>query len=58
MAGIEVPAIPIDVSSIGPQIGHRFPDVTLPDQFGSLIDLHEHRSDGKALVVFIRSASW
>lgn len=48
----------VDFSTIGPQVGDRFPDVVLPDQTGRLIDLHEHRADRKGLVVVHRSADW
>lgn len=53
------PAAPyLDFSIIGPKLGERFPDVTLPDQHGQLVDLHAARGRGKALVVFNRSAKW
>ena len=48
----------IDFSGIGPPVGVRFPDVTLPDQSGELVDLHRMRGDRRALVVFFRSARW
>jgi hypothetical protein len=47
-----------DFDSIGPQVGERFPDVVLPDQTGTLVDLHEHRAGRRAIVVFHRSADW
>ena len=49
---------PIDFSQIGPVVGDRFPDVTLPDQHGNLVDLHQARGNQRALVVFHRSAAW
>ena len=48
----------IDFERVGPRLGERFPDVVLPDQSGLPIDLHRHRGDRRALVVFIRSADW
>jgi hypothetical protein len=53
------PSLPfVDFSRIGPQIGEAFPDVSLPDQHGQVVDLHSARRGKKALVVFYRSASW
>jgi len=48
----------LDFSRIGPAVGRRFPDVTLPDQHGRTVDLHAERAGRHALVVFHRSASW
>jgi peroxiredoxin len=48
----------LDFDQIGPNVGERFPDITLPDQSGSPVNLQEHRGDRKGLVVFHRSASW
>lgn len=42
----------------GPAIGERLPDVALPNQDGEVVDLHAHRGDSKAVVVFYRSAVW
>lgn len=42
----------------GPRIGERFPDVSLPDQTGAVVDLHRARNGRPALVVFYRSARW
>jgi peroxiredoxin len=56
---MERPPFPeIDFSTIGPQMGERFPDVRLPNQHGKEVDLHAARDGGAALVVFYRSASW
>ncbi|CAN5505702.1 hypothetical protein BH23CHL2_BH23CHL2_24650 [soil metagenome] len=53
------PPVPqLDFSKIGPKLGERFPDITLPDQSGNPINLHEHRDGRKGLIVFHRSASW
>jgi len=48
----------VDFSTIGPPVGERFPDVVLPDQHGSLVDLHAVRGGRRALVIFYRSARW
>lgn len=55
----ERPPLPaLDFSRIGPAVGERFPDVTLPDQTGQVVDLHAARGRRRAMVVFHRSASW
>ncbi len=46
------------VPDTAPQVGERFPDIRLPDQNGSTVDLHAARGARKALVVFYRSARW
>jgi peroxiredoxin len=48
----------IDFRDIGPAVGEYFPDITLPDQHGTIARLHQVRGDRRALVVFHRSASW
>jgi peroxiredoxin len=53
------PQLPaLDFSRIGPAVGSRFPDVSLPDQTGRLVDLHAERGHRRALVVVYRSARW
>ena len=52
----DLPAI--DFTTIGPRLGERFPDVRLPDQDGTEVDLHAARDGRRALVLFYRSASW
>jgi peroxiredoxin len=53
------PQLPVvDFSRVGPSTGSRFPDVSLPDQTGRLVDLHAELGDRRALVVFYRSARW
>ena len=47
-----------DFRLIGPREGQYFPDVRLPDQTGTLVDLHAWRAGRPALVVFYRSAEW
>ncbi len=54
----ELPIPEVDAENLGPVVGQRFPDVVLPSQTGSALDLHEHRNGRKALVVFHRSADW
>jgi hypothetical protein len=53
-----MPLPPRDFDRIGPSEGEPFPDIRLPDQHGTTIDLHAARAGGKALVVFYRSADW
>jgi len=48
----------IDFTNIGPVVGEYFPDVSLPDQHGQTIDLHQARAGRRAVVLFHRSASW
>ena len=48
----------IDFTHIGPAVGERFPDVSLPDQHGTTIDLHQARAGRRAVVLFHRSAGW
>ena len=47
---------PRDFTKIGPNEGERFPEIRLPDQRGTVVDLHAERGPRKALVVFHRSA--
>jgi peroxiredoxin len=49
---------PRDFTRIGPTEGQRFPDFSLPDQTGRMVDLHGARAGRRALVVFHRSADW
>jgi hypothetical protein len=42
----------------GANVGERLPDFTLPDQFGKQLNYDEARGDGRALVMFHRSARW
>jgi len=53
-----MPLPPRDFSRIGPNEGEYFPDVCLPDQTGTPVDLHVARAGRQALVVFHRSAEW
>ena len=47
-----------DYTQAGPQVGERFPDVVLPDQSGTAVNLHEARRGKRAIIVFHRSARW
>ncbi len=51
-------SIGIDFTHIGPAVGEYFPDVSLPEQQGKLINLHQTRAGRRAVVLFHRSASW
>ena len=57
---IGLPAMPLhpNQSALGPEPGQPFPDIILPDQHGTAIDLHTDRAGRPALVVFHRSARW
>jgi hypothetical protein len=38
------PRLPtIDFERVGPRVGARFPDLSLPDRHGRLVDLHAAR---------------
>jgi peroxiredoxin len=47
-----------DYRDAGPRVGEPFPDIRLPDQHGSVVDLHAARGSRRAIVVFYRSARW
>lgn len=49
---------PIDVSALGPQVGERVPDFSLPDQHGQLQTLESVRGPNGSLILFHRSADW
>ena len=49
---------PIDVSKLGPQVGERVPDFSLPDQNGRLRTLQSIMGPRGAMLVFVRSADW
>ena len=48
----------IDVSKLGPQVGERVPDFSLPDQNGKTQTLQSIIGPKGAMLVFIRSADW
>ena len=49
---------PIDVAALGPQVGDRVPDFSLPDQTGQLHTLESVRGPNGTLILFHRSADW
>jgi hypothetical protein len=51
-------AEPIDVAKLGPQVGERVPDFSLPDQNGRTQTLQSIMGRRGAMLVFIRSADW
>ena len=42
----------------GPDVGERLPDITLPDQSGTLVNIEAARGESRALVVFHGSLRW
>ena len=42
----------------GPAVGEPVPDFALPDQNGNSVRFSEVRGEGRALILFHRSASW
>ncbi len=49
---------PIDVASLGPQVGEQVPTFSLPDQNGQLRTLESILGPNGAMLLFHRSASW
>ena len=49
---------PIDVSALGPQVGERVPDFSLPDQHGRVQTLQSIMGEKGAMILFHRSADW
>ena len=49
---------PVDVSSLGPQVGEKIPDFALPDQYGRIRTLDSIMGERGAMLVFHRSADW
>jgi len=48
----------IDIDELGPQVGERVADFTLPDQNGRLVSLESILGPNGALLMFYRSADW
>lgn len=48
----------VDVSKLGPQVGERVPDFSLPDQGGRMRTLQSITGPRGAMVMFLRSADW
>ena len=49
---------PMDVASLGPQVGERVPAFSLPDQDGRVRTLESILGPNGALLLFHRSANW
>lgn len=49
---------PIDVHSLGPQVGESVPDFRLTDQFGQQQTLDSIMGPNGAMLLFHRSADW
>ena len=48
----------VDVSKLGPQVGERVPDFSLPDHTGRVRNLESIMGPRGAMLVFLRSADW
>jgi hypothetical protein len=48
----------VDVARLGPQVGQRVPDFSLPDQTGRVRTLDSIMGPRGAMLVFLRSADW
>lgn len=49
---------PVNVASLGPQVGESVPDFTLPDQNGAERTLDSILGPNGAILLFHRSADW
>ena len=49
---------PIDVASLGPQVGEPVPAFSLPDQNGQVRTLESILGPNGAMLLFYRSANW
>ena len=49
---------PVDVSTLGPQVGESVPDFALPDQHGRIRTLDSIMGEKGAMILFHRSADW
>ena len=49
---------PVDVSTLGPQVGERVPDFALSDQHGRTRTLDSIMGEKGAMILFHRSADW
>ena len=52
------PRAKVDVSKLGPQVGHRVPAFSLKDQTGKIQTLESIMGPKGAMLVFLRSADW
>lgn len=48
----------VDVQTVGPQIGTKIPEFTLPDQRGTPRSLNSLMGPKGLVLVFFRSADW
>lgn len=48
----------IDIDDLGPQVGERVPEFTLPDQHGNPVSLASILRPNGAILMFYRSADW
>ena len=49
---------PIDIASLGPQVGERVPAFSLPDQNGQIQTRESILGPNGAILLFHRSADW
>ncbi len=49
---------PIDIASLGPQVGELVPAFSLPDQNGQIQTLESILGPNGAILLFHRSADW
>ena len=49
---------PIEVASLGPQVGEQVPDFSLPDQNGRVWTRDSILGPNGAILLFLRSANW
>ena len=54
----QVPPVALDVRKLGPQVGERVPDFSLPDQHGEARTLSSLMAPNGVVLVFFRSADW
>ena len=57
-AVVSLGAQAIDIHTLGPQVGARVPDFSLPDQAGQTRTLRSTFGPKGAVLVFFRSADW
>jgi hypothetical protein len=58
LLAVVVRAQPIDPQTLGPKVGERVPDFSLPDQRGVTRSLQSTFGPKGAVLVFFRSADW
>ena len=57
-SGTMQPRTPVDVASLGPQVGQRVPGFSLPDQNGQVHTLESILGPNGGILLFHRSADW